>query len=111
MFFLFRRKGRRETQKSHVSPDENRPKHELAELETPTQPAELATATKPSQGRRPIHELERGENPVIPELGQTDELPTELAGNAGTGGRHELGTQERSIPELEGDNGSRHELS
>ncbi|EEU37187.1 uncharacterized protein NECHADRAFT_78398 [Fusarium vanettenii 77-13-4] len=111
MFFLFRRRGRRGTQKSHVSPDKNPPKDGLAELETPTQPAELATATRSSQGRGSVHELQQGGKSTIPELGGADGMLPELAGTLGTGGRHELGAEERSIPELEGNNGSRHELS
>ncbi|KAH7237286.1 hypothetical protein B0J15DRAFT_570128 [Fusarium solani] len=71
LFFLFRRRGCRGTQKSHVSSDENHPKDGLAELETPAQPAELATATKTSQERGgSVRELEQEEKPVIPELGR-----------------------------------------
>jgi hypothetical protein len=62
LFFLFRRRGCRGTQKSHVSSDENHPKDGLAEL---------ATATKTSQERGgSVHELEQEEKPVIPELGR-----------------------------------------
>ncbi|KAI8680683.1 hypothetical protein NCS56_00474100 [Fusarium sp. Ph1] len=111
LFFLFRRRGRRGTERSRDTTEQYHPRSGLPELETPTQHAELAAAAKASQGGWPVHELEREENPVIPELGEADGLPLELAGTAGTGDRHELGAQERSIPELEGNNGSRHELS
>lgn len=111
LFSLFRRRGRRGIDRSKDTTGQDHPKNGLPELEAPTQHAELAAAAKASQEGGPVHELERGENPVIPELGEADGLPPELAGNAGTGGRHELGVKERSIPELEGNNGSRYELS